>query len=1097
MAQTITGKCTFTNGSATVQGNADVGWNSLNFPDPTSRKVTIKPRNTNAVYQVASVNYATRQCTLTALYAGATVTDGDYEVSWDFTSRGYRRIGLNDQDFAVYVTEAIDQINEEVEAFIQPSVGPAGEKGDRGLPGNAVVYAAEATYAVDDQVYVGEDVYYSLQDNNIGHAPASSPTWWQKVQMGRPAIDALDSVSTTDPLSANQGRILAQRVASELSHIHSSGVQRQNFYFPQGVTMNSCGGYAFAKWREADGYIDAWSISLERVAYGLRRAAELGITTITEWAVPGNIWTDYAVSYGNAGNFETNGYQNDALNDWSCVDLTIELARKYGIKILWRVPNNMLTNAIVSPTKYSKADYLNKYLKPVWGAFVTRYQNDLDVMLGIDWGFELDGRYAAGATTFSDSLTPRTGYGLADEWVDHHIALRNYLRITLAINIAVCLGATNDWTTDGDKNIAKLLHQMNAKWIADGSVGTNYAQQWDEYALLDYYGKWDNPVGFKVNNNDPFDPTSFYGDTTWLPNGTWDAITANATDAFATYGLTGRKLGAPEGGFAPVMQDVYNLSVGSTVGGVTTSTVTVSLGNHNFLKNTFLSVGEKVLIGDDGILYTVATLGGGSPAGSSMTVTSTVVPQNMTNVRVYCPEREERDYLSNLWVAKKMNQYIETSSGVWEKPWEFFNRFLFWDNSTSTALDFPNYTSPGASVYAQYGQGLVKADTLEETYLTAIQQPEPYQNAKTIVGRAIILTDPAEGEVLKFDESGNIVNGADTGGTGSLPASLTADETNETLTQTSTVESNAGNPISSFAVEGVFNGGPGAIATFENTYAGSAGAPMLFRRSRNGGAVINGDFGGSLRYQYHDGSAYFTGVDIGSRIIDTTTGAATVTFNNQDIANTKGQSRPAIAIDEKQNVQLGRDSSISSTNTGGGARGNLILTNAWVVAPTAGVTDAVAVYASDLNGAGTTGLIIRTEDNKTFSLGTKANGTGYHFPDGTVLKTGALNNYATTYHTSATLTLSDSHHHVMFNYAGAMTVTFPAPSSTLLGREYVLRSLVAQSFNVTTVANTSTDFAQSGVAGTKAGYEAFTSASNRKWICMQTGASQYSWVEST
>jgi len=183
MAQTITGKCTFTSGSAIVQGNADVGWNALNFPDPTSRKVTIKPRGTNAVYQVAEVNYATRQCTLTAPYAGATLADVDYEVSWDFTSRGYRRIGLNDQDFAVYVTEAIDQINEEVETFIAPSVGPAGAKGDRGLPGNAVVYAAEDTYAIDAQVYDGEDIYYSLQNGNQGHTPSSSPTWWQKIKL--------------------------------------------------------------------------------------------------------------------------------------------------------------------------------------------------------------------------------------------------------------------------------------------------------------------------------------------------------------------------------------------------------------------------------------------------------------------------------------------------------------------------------------------------------------------------------------------------------------------------------------------------------------------------------------------------------------------------------------------------------------------------------------------------------------------------------------------------------------------------------------------------------------------------------------------------
>lgn len=207
MAQTITGKCTFTNDSATVQGNAEVGWNSLNFPDPTSRKVTIKPRATNAVYQVAAVNYATRQCTLTAPYAGATVTDGDYEVSWDFTSRGYRRIGLNDQDFAVYVTEAIDQINEDVEAFVVPSVGPPGAQGERGLPGDASVYNAAATYALDDQVFYGESIYYSLQNNNTGNTPDASPTFWQRVILGTNVDEYLKNGTFVNVLDPKYGAV--------------------------------------------------------------------------------------------------------------------------------------------------------------------------------------------------------------------------------------------------------------------------------------------------------------------------------------------------------------------------------------------------------------------------------------------------------------------------------------------------------------------------------------------------------------------------------------------------------------------------------------------------------------------------------------------------------------------------------------------------------------------------------------------------------------------------------------------------------------------------------------------------------------------------
>lgn len=66
--------------------------------------------------------------------------------------------------------------------------GGTGEKGDRGLPGNAVVYNAATTYAQNDQVYVGSDIYYSLQASNLNHDPASSPTWWQIISTGIPQL---------------------------------------------------------------------------------------------------------------------------------------------------------------------------------------------------------------------------------------------------------------------------------------------------------------------------------------------------------------------------------------------------------------------------------------------------------------------------------------------------------------------------------------------------------------------------------------------------------------------------------------------------------------------------------------------------------------------------------------------------------------------------------------------------------------------------------------------------------------------------------------------------------------------------------------------
>lgn len=38
-----------------------------------------------------------------------------------------------------------------------------------------------STYALSDRVIDGQSVYESLQADNIGHDPAASPTWWQRV----------------------------------------------------------------------------------------------------------------------------------------------------------------------------------------------------------------------------------------------------------------------------------------------------------------------------------------------------------------------------------------------------------------------------------------------------------------------------------------------------------------------------------------------------------------------------------------------------------------------------------------------------------------------------------------------------------------------------------------------------------------------------------------------------------------------------------------------------------------------------------------------------------------------------------------------------
>jgi hypothetical protein len=50
-----------------------------------------------------------------------------------------------------------------------------------GDPPNLSLWDNTATYAQDDYVEYQAQFYRSLQDNNTGHPPDSSPTWWQPV----------------------------------------------------------------------------------------------------------------------------------------------------------------------------------------------------------------------------------------------------------------------------------------------------------------------------------------------------------------------------------------------------------------------------------------------------------------------------------------------------------------------------------------------------------------------------------------------------------------------------------------------------------------------------------------------------------------------------------------------------------------------------------------------------------------------------------------------------------------------------------------------------------------------------------------------------
>lgn len=63
--------------------------------------------------------------------------------------------------------------------------GPSGASGATGTAGTSVnwqgTYSAGTTYALDDGVSDGTASYVSLSNGNIGHTPASSPTFWQLI----------------------------------------------------------------------------------------------------------------------------------------------------------------------------------------------------------------------------------------------------------------------------------------------------------------------------------------------------------------------------------------------------------------------------------------------------------------------------------------------------------------------------------------------------------------------------------------------------------------------------------------------------------------------------------------------------------------------------------------------------------------------------------------------------------------------------------------------------------------------------------------------------------------------------------------------------
>lgn len=198
----------------------------------------------------------------------------------------------------------------------------------------------------------------------------------------------------------------------------------------------------------------------------------------------------------------------------------------------------------------------------------------------------------------------------------------------------------------------------------------------------------------------------------------------------------------------------------------------------------------------------------------------------------------------------------------------------------------------------------------------------------------------------------------------------------------------AGTTDSLHPIIGRWSGGKGALLSVENTYNGTSSVPVYLRKSRDDedclpGDCLAGDYGGAIRMQFMLGGEWVTGADFASRLL-ATNGASIFYINT---SNGTAAFR-AITFDEQQNAYI---SSLgpAATGFGGGAAHNLLLGSAATVPPTTPTPDHVHLYASDLNGAGTTGLNILTEDDKAFAIGTKANGTGYHFPDGSVQPTAA------------------------------------------------------------------------------------------------------------
>ena len=89
--------------------------------------------------------------------------------------------------------------------------GPTGATGPQGPPGVAYTpkgaWAAGTTYTQGDEATDAGQLYISLQSGNVGHVPASSPTWWQPVGSGGSQTPWLSNIDGNSKILFGAGNI--------------------------------------------------------------------------------------------------------------------------------------------------------------------------------------------------------------------------------------------------------------------------------------------------------------------------------------------------------------------------------------------------------------------------------------------------------------------------------------------------------------------------------------------------------------------------------------------------------------------------------------------------------------------------------------------------------------------------------------------------------------------------------------------------------------------------------------------------------------------------------------------------------------------------